>query len=296
MRPEFIIHTPSFDDRVGGYVVLHALCARLTELGFEAAIWPDEKPGPLNAKDWRSIKAHGGYILKRKGRNFDFGPFSNLLATNDDLKEAIVVYPETVFGNPLGGDKVSRWFLHRPGYHSGRVGYDKSDLFFFFNEAFQDPAYNADLLRVTYTHPAYKQVNFGAREGSCYLVRKGKGRKLDQHPKAAILLDDLSHEDCAAILNRVEAAYIYDSHTYFAEFAAICGCTPIIIPDQGVPKEIWEPAIERRYGKAYGIGDISWAIETREKLLESLSKSRAAEDASVMSFVKKCREYFNRPR
>ena len=45
-----------------------------------------------------------------------------------DLSDLIVIYPEIVFGNPLGAKNVVRWFLHNPGFFSGKIYYGQNTL------------------------------------------------------------------------------------------------------------------------------------------------------------------------
>lgn len=285
----FIIWTAGWNEAVGGSIALHTLCDRLNRAGTPAALWPDYKPLPGRGSWARRII----YALRGK-RRFARGPFANPIARTRDLADAVVVYPEIVAGNPLGARRVVRWFLHLPGNHTGRIDYGADDLFFFYAPAFDDPAINHspdNLLRITYVNPVYAQTNFGARTGACYLVRKGADRILDRHPPDAILIDDLSHEEKAAVFNRTQRLYSYDSYTMYSLYAALCGCTPIVVPVDGVSLTQWWPG-ERSPGIAYGEDDIAYALETRPGLLERVAKDVEDEDRLVARFIALCRSRF----
>ena len=43
-KPNYIIVTPSFNENIGGVVVLHCLCDKLNRLGERAFLWPNDKP------------------------------------------------------------------------------------------------------------------------------------------------------------------------------------------------------------------------------------------------------------
>src|SRR5262245_15925260 len=124
-RPEFIIYAPAFDGTFGGVIVLHLLCHRLNTLGFSSALWPWGKPTYRHIpREWTSIRSHVGYYLKARWRGYPGGPFDCSAAVHPhQVKDAIIVYPEIVSGNPLGAPKVVRWFLHKPGYHTGQINY-----------------------------------------------------------------------------------------------------------------------------------------------------------------------------
>ena len=207
----------------------------------------------------------------------------------------MVIYPEIISGNPLGASKVARWFLHKPGYHTGQINYGKGEIYFFYAEAFNDKAINPDVdnyLKLTYSNPIYQRTNFGPRRGTCYLVRKGRQRRLDQHPPDAVLVDNLSHHEKAAVFNEVECVYSYDPNTFYLILAAICGCVPVIIPEDGVSREEWQPSPRLRMGLAYGAAEISLARQQRGDLLDRRKRQIEEEDQMVHRFVQKCRSHF----
>jgi hypothetical protein len=72
----------------------------------------------------------------------------------------------------------------------------------------------------------------------------------------------------------------------------MCGCIPVVIPEPGVTKEMWHPKPENRYGIAYGWNDITWAVQTRQKLMQQLEESEREAQKSVKNFVEICIEYF----
>lgn len=235
----------------------------------------------------RFIRDYASYVVRGRP-SFSFGPFTNILANRKDLRDAVVIYPEIVSGNPLDARKVVRWCLHRPGHHSGEVNYSPGDRFFFYLPEFYDSALSEEddnFLKVTYFNEAYTRTNFGSRTGSCFLVRKGKDRLLDRHPEAAIQVDDMSHEDRAAVFNAAEHLYSYDRYTFYTIFAAMCGCIPIYLPadDESVPD-----VGERPNGLAFGIDDVERAERTTPALLDWVASFRAEETELIERFVQKC--------
>jgi hypothetical protein len=102
-------------------------------------------------------------------------------------------------------------------------------------------------------------------------------------------VDDVSHEERAAIFNRVEYVYSYDLYTMYSRYAAICGAVPVIIPEPDLPRDQWVPREEERYGLAYGVEEVPWAINTRDLLLQRLEEERRDEDRMLREFVESCR-------
>lgn len=290
---KFIVWAYPFDDTVGGVIALHLLCRRLNELGETAMLWPAWRPalrgrhGPRGwlRWAWRRVRWRASFN----------NPFGLPLARSRDLDGAVVVYPEVVAGDPLRADHTVRWLLHRPGFHTGKAEYGRDDLFFFYQEAFDDPAHNPDptaRLTLTWFIDAYRRTGAGPRRGTAYILRKGKGRPIRHDLAGSVLVDEMSHEERAAVFNRVERLYCYDLYTMYTVYAALCGCVPVVMPDPDLSKERWTPDERDRYGIAYGEADVPWALATRGLLEERLRSVRAEQDDMVRRFVAKCRDRF----
>jgi hypothetical protein len=294
-RYEFVIWAPSFEETSGGNIALHALCERLNLAGVAAAIWPNPKPRPSRFFGLPSPKAMAGYVLRGAGRRFSQGPFANPVAGLRDLRDAIVVYPEVVAGNPLRAKKVARWLLHRPGFHTGKVDFGRDDLFFAYHEHFNpDSDRTSARLTVTWVNPVYRDLGGTERSGSCYLLRKGKDRPLVHDPASSVLIDDLSHEEKAEIFSRTTTLYSYDPYTLYNVYAAVCGCIPVVVPPPGLTKEEWLPKLEDRYGLAFGPDDVPWAMATRDKMLDRIGRAREEEEQMLQNFISECRRRFGR--
>ena len=79
----------------------------------------------------------------------------------------------------------------------------------------------------------------------------------------------------------------------YCVYAVICGCIPIVIPQESVSKEQWRPNPVDRYGIAYGNDDIQWAQETAADLLSRIFEEKIKEKEMVLSFIDKCFGFFN---
>jgi hypothetical protein len=294
---KFVIFAGSFDENIGGVVALHRLCDLLNREGCAAVLWPEKRPAfdpshPLSS-GWRVFR----HFRRRKNRLFATWPgFDTPPARQSDLRNAIVVYPEVVDGNPLNATRVVRWLLHKPGFHTGRSRYGPGDRFFFYQKAFDDPTVNPhgdNLLKTVFVRDdVYRRVNFGERRGTCYILRKGKGRRIVHDLTDSVLVDDLSHAALAEVFNRVQTCISYDSYTMYSMFAALCGCVSVVVPEEGVGKEQWYPDPRDRYGLAYGFDDVDHAVRTQPLLLPRLKEQESLANESVRSFIARCGEYF----
>lgn len=300
MSMKFIIVTHGYDDNAGGIVVLHQLCDRLNNLGYEAYIWPFFKP----VLDWNNPFKTIYFLFKyfRKSLKYGFQKDPKLntpTASYQDIQNAVIVYPEVVVGNPLKAQNVVRWLLHKPGFNNGgKVEFGIEDLFFYYDKSFDDVRYNKSpenhLHIVSQRSDVYRVINeSGIREGSCYLLRKGYKRERVHETMNSRLIDGLSHEETAQVFNEVKYCISYDTYTMYNVYAVMCGCIPIVIPEIGVSKEEWQPNEENRYGIAYGFDDIEYAVKTRPLMLQCIEKQERESNESVIRFVEKCKSYFN---
>ena len=291
----FIIYTPPYDPNSGGAIVLYELCKLLSDLGHDSKIWLANKP----LTDSNTIVSFFGstaywlWVLLGKKRGKYNGPVE--YADKEDIGHSIVVYPETISGNPLNADHVVRWFLNRPGRLTGEVRYGENELFFYQHKQFNDlkvNPYHKNQLRILKPMTdVYRQTNFGRRSGSCYMVRKGDSTH-QQVPAGSVKLDGMSHADIAEHFNRCEEFICFDLYTFYSKCAALCGCRSIVIPKDGISVDDWRPEYDR-YGLAYGRDQLEYAESTIEALRVRLESESAKSLSSVSNFIQVCESYFS---
>lgn len=295
---KFIIYSPLYNENIGGIIVLHKLCHILQSKGFDVYLWPSLKPHLSEVKNLNYIRKIVSYT-KNRFLNYKAyrSPYDLNIASHCNLKDAIIIYPEVVSGNPLKAEKVVRWFLHKPGYHTGVINYGVNELYFYFSKEFDDSRINSfaeNYLQVLEVmSELYKQENFGKRSGVCYMIRKGKDRDLSYHPKNAVLLDNLTHKEIARAFNKYEYFISYDLYTMYSRYAAMCGCKSLVVPMNDISKENWYSDKNSRLGVAYGFEDSEWAENSRNQLFELNKEIQKKSENSVDLFVQQCNSFFN---
>ncbi|MFW2602026.1 hypothetical protein [Aliarcobacter butzleri] len=294
---KFIIYTHRYNVNSGGLIVLHFLCHLLNSLGEEAYLWPSYRPIFDIKKPFKSLIQILKYYKKELHRPFAINENWNtpILKNKKEVDNSIVVYPEIVKNNPLGAKYVVRWLLHKPGFHDGKVNFGKNELIFGYGEkfsTFEYPITKSNTLYLTYIMTdIYKQTNFSNRQGSCHMIRKGRNKNF-VHEKSSLLVDGMTHEELNRIFNQKKYFISYDTYTYYSIYASLCGCISIVIPDDGISKTEWHPKIEDTYGLAYGIDDIEYAKNTKQKMIEYIKLQENYNMISVKNFVEKCNNYF----
>lgn len=212
-------------------------------------------------------------------------------------KNTIVIYPEIVYGNPLMAKKIVRWFLFHNRYPNDPNAYGKNELSFAFREIFNDPKYNPTcrLLKINHFDATlYKQTNFGERNGNCYILRKGKGRSDLPKEFDGPIIDNLPEDEKVAVFNRCKYCFDYDTQTFYATIACVCGCIPIVVMEAGKTKSDYLGKNGKDWGRAYGNTpeQIEYAIKTRQKRIDMLNFEESNKQ-NVNRFIQELNKFFD---
>ena len=209
----------------------------------------------------------------------------------------VVVYPETVDGNPLKAKNIVRWLLHQPGWHTGKVNYGSGELYFNYGHMVFDPKGSTIAERalriVDYPLRYYNQDGIASeRDGTAYVVRKKSVEPDPDEIKDYVCIDGLSHKETSEILKRVRTFISYDPYTAYSRFAVLCGCTSIVMPVDGIAEEKWEPDERRRAGLAYGYSNVEKALQTAWMVPLIVQEETDRSVQSVKDFVEELDKFF----
>ena len=314
LKHPIVVASPGFDENSGGVIVLHRLVDQLRKLGHDAYLFPLRSDFSRGMKhlvtglaNGRGAADHFGYVAR--GIRNRFPALQRLLvppppswdvpvAPSSILRRSVVVYPEGVSGNPLGGAHVVRWLLNKNGFSKAKVPFAANELTFYYLPAFLEGSENVDpdnVLRVRWLrHDIYQDRGLGERDGACRLIRKGAFTGVGARPADddAILIDGMSHREMADVFNRTKILYCHDPYTMYAYYAAVCGCIPVVLPQPGLSREQWLASTIVKHGVAYGEDDIERAAESRSLLISDMKQAEASDVATVVAFVRKLRDNF----
>lgn len=291
-KRNFIVYTFPWDENNGGVIFMHNLVHELNRMGERAFLWkaaPFFKDGVRQRiRNWLRPEA----MLTNPLLNTPVAQHENLAA------DSIVVYPELVRGNPLKAQHVVRWLLYKPGLlHPFDFGPD--EMFFRVGQITDMPEITGgapDLL-MWKINPVYRNEGRPDRRGVCFMVRKGKDKPRIPETQApdAIPMDGLSHAEMNEIFNRCETFYSYDEATMYSQYAAICGCTSVVVPGMFTSREAWvSHHAQGKFGIAYGTHPVEFdhARATRHLLLEDLRRKEEESLETIRNFVGLTRQRF----
>ena len=153
----------------------------------------------------------------------------------------IVVYPETIVGNPLNAPLVVRYVLNFPGLLGGDKVYPPSEIIYAYSETLGAAAgspQNILFIPTTDTTIFYPPDVEVRRKGSCFYAAKykifHKGELFDI-TKGSEEINREGHniqtpKEIAALFRRSEVFYTYEN-TALAIEAVLCGCPAVFIPN-----------------------------------------------------------------
>jgi len=303
----------------GGPIVLHLLCKKLRDRGYDARVLYMHPSDCVKITRLQSLFYHWlipnindviKYCflllysitgLKPFPRFIDYFKYSPIKGIRKQWlpwtsQETIVIYPEIFYGNVLNAKKVVRWLLYFNRYKNDSEAYGINDVFYSFRDIFNDKNLNPTgrKLKVSFfDYELYRQTNFGKRHGKCYVIRKGKDRIDLPKEFDGPILDSMPIAEIVQAFNRYESCYFYDTQTFLATIASICGCIPIIVMEPGKTKKDYLSDDDgERYGIAYGEVEIPYAIATRHRIMEIIHQREADNNRSVDAFIKDCETLF----
>ncbi len=144
--------------------------------------------------------------------------------------ESIVIYPETVSGNPMKAKRVVRFVLNTPGLLGGDKKYDPDELVFTYLKRFCD----APVLTVPCIEDFFRDEHL-PRSGACFW--NGKGINVPRIPETGSALEitydwPADRRSLARLFNEKEIFYSYDDCTALIVEARRSGCRVVVIPDE----------------------------------------------------------------
>lgn len=301
-KNKFIVYSPEYDENSGGSIALHRLCDLINRAGHECYLQPVDWVSFQSGTLKKTRQLCRALLNKITNHKFKTNPkFITPIAKKEYIDDAIVIYPEIIKNNPLRSKKVVRWLLYKISPDDPILNNSK-DLFFYYQEAFNIKSKNkiinvgGQLQAIYVLDEIYKNNNNNNRIGTCYAIRKGKGKNIIHNNKESILIDNLDHKQISKIFNKSEIFISYDSYTMYSNYAAMCGCISIVVPDPGLDKNKWQPTEDLRLGVAYGFDDTEWAKQTASKVGEFLKKQETEKNKSIINFIETCNEYFSSNR
>lgn len=282
-NPYYIV-APPYVRTSAGVRVLHLLCHSLNRLGHTAylLLYP--------AMPWHSNQIGPDLMT----------PVLNNEIAKDHFERGltpIMVYPETVAGNPFGSPCVVRYVLNFPGLLGGDKEYADNELCFSYGEvlaAHTKHPENILFLPASDTRTYHWPVGNTKRSGTCFYADKyqvaHKGKLFDITKDSIEITRDKPNsqtpQQIADLFRRSELFYVYEN-TALAIEAVLCGCPVVFLPNEHLTDMIALKEIGKD-GYAWGTdpAEIERAKATVAKGAENYLKSYKTYWDDLDKFVK----------
>jgi len=289
MKNYIIYMISPFEFRCGGIVVQYELAKTLHNMGINIKIMAPEK-----IKNSICNEYYNGDII--------------------DKENTVVIYGETIKGNPLNAKYVIRWILAPLGLCSDKNIYKSwgdKDLVYYFNAETKftenpdkiDNIYKS--LNILYINPLANN-NKDVRKGYCHTFRKShyhNNLQIVHPPNSFELKPELSQIQMISIFNKYKYFISYDPLTFISILAALCGCISIVKKVDNMTKDEWlsitsfneyikETGTKTLYGIAYGIEEVEMAKNTLHLVKAQWNEiSKFMIKKNVNSFLKDMENY-----
>jgi hypothetical protein len=211
-------------------------------------------------------------------------------------KNGIVIYPEVTTGNPLGAERVVRWILYYVREYGEFGIFGANDLIYVYAPIFtlRYPQTITGELRAVELHLDIFRDRNERRSGSCFMLRK-QGHKPVIHPSGSTDINDYSvkggHRYLADVFNKHQRFYSYDDANWCSVQAALCGCLSIVAPRDGLDAKAWhEQFTYFKYGIAYGLNDIEYALSTQHLVRGHLLQLETETIEQTRRFIKSVKD------
>ena len=184
-------------------------------------------------------RGHNVYLFSEPSQGKDYKYINKL--TKQLRNNAVIVYPEIVFGNPLNAKKVVRYVLYYPGVNGGDAKFDENEMIFTFSSEYYK---NADLLSISTMDLSLFYRDDTPKDINCYFINKGGKWKEIPEFKDFVEINmsyPSTREELANLLKRTKTLYSYDRHTLLAEEAYACGCEVKFVLENGFEDFVPDP-------------------------------------------------------
>lgn len=148
---------------------------------------------------------------------------------SDRAERDIVVYPESISGNPSGADKVVRYILNVPGRMGGDLTYHKDELLVAYHKTFAQYA-GGHILYIPIIEDFFHVDPTIPRTGDAVWV--GKGVNTHNHPAGCFEMTKecpATRRGVAMLMKSARTFYTYDNVTCVIEEALRCGCRVVYL-------------------------------------------------------------------
>ena len=197
------------------------------------------------------LEAHGHearmFVFARKARRLASTVKQILKIDEDSRNRDVVVYPETVWGNPLGFRRVVRWFLNRPGLLGGTAHLNSGELSFVWSRRYfpTGPCLRVDVI----DRSLFYNAGCVRDTDATFVYKCGRVRETPELAGLTEITMDSpsSRQDLANLLRHTRTLYTHDGDSSLLVEALACGAQVKVITKTGFADyRMLDPLVDRQ--------------------------------------------------
>lgn len=270
---DFVVVAPPYAQLCGGTSVLYDFARRLHEKGHNAKVFVE-------------------------GHTHVSNPIYNTFTDGSDITDTtIVIYPESIVGNPARAKTIVRLVLY--GAHLYDQYEPNERIYYHAKFCKNNPTQK--FLTILRWPPGFFNKGLARTNRSCFVVKKGMRipeiRSLIQSPsfprgRDSVFIEGWSHDALCDVFNRTTYFYCYDPCCFLIVMALLCGCIVIQHPVPHYTAEEWRTTIglPGLSGIAYGEENLAHAHRTIADAPRECDILRRESDATVDAFLRDMKE------
>jgi hypothetical protein len=269
---------PQYLDYIGSSTVSHTLARELAILGEHSFIYTNETPySGSSCIPWGSDIDYDNentiFILPAGAGEHTFkNNIPNFINKSGNIVRHLVNYQVTSYPEDNKLYTLSKYFDVLPN--------QKLDGYM--------PMLNIDF-------DIFKNYNL-PRSGRCYLIKGEEyisGQPLYHNSSDTNLDNYWSYGEnkmkyLAEMFNKHEIFFTYNTQTFIANLAALCGCISVVLPHPKTSREKIHKFPQNKYGVAYGFEDIQHSIDTLPLVKENLESLLQDHKKHLKQFTSDC--------
>jgi hypothetical protein len=269
---------PQYLDYIGSSTVSHTLARELAILGEHSFIYTNETPySGSSCIPWGSDIDYDNentiFILPAGAGEHTFkNNIPNFINKSGNIVRHLVNYQVTSYPEDNKLYTLSKYFDVLPN--------QKLDGYM--------PMLNIDF-------DIFKNYNL-PRSGRCYLIKGEEyisGQPLYHNNSDTNLDNYWSYGEnkmkyLAEMFNKHEIFFTYNTQTFIANLAALCGCISVVLPHPKTSREKIHKFPQNKYGVAYGFEDIQHSIDTLPLVKENLESLLQDHKKHLKQFTSDC--------
>ena len=235
MSLNFLIVTPPHNTKSGGIMVLHDLCTALNKLNHKAGVI-FITAGSQEKQDFHFGYSNDVSLHDPEGTYYDFTSGKSPEEVSNFVKNACIIYPDIIQGNPIGALYFATYVLGVPKTHID-PGYIISYFGFFVN----NPSY---ILCKPFLSPYIhdqKTIHWSQRTLNLTYIGKATEKKGVAPVPGTVLVErnwPVYKIQLGILLRNCKYFFTWDNLSATNFDAVLCGALPILMDDGYLPNDL----------------------------------------------------------